>query len=400
MPAKSQAQQKFMGAELARKRAGKSTQTDMKASQLEDFASTRRKGLPKKVGSGGDYYGKGQGMPPLPPDPSLGGAPSPSPGVAGMPPAAGSAPEDKLARRRQLLMELQQIDAEIAQESQPTGESGLPLPQAPPVSPPPGGMMPGAMGAGPMPGGGGMPPGPMPPPMPGMGQAMPPDNLAPEPTLPMENAKRLAALAAPQAGASPMAQGTGEMPQPKKPTSKKPAAKKASAGKMGSKGPAKKSGAGRQRSLGRGQGVPDPGVGTYLARTTLGAPIADLPKAAKPAAAPKPAKQAAPDYTFLPSSWKEPAERSQNGYSLYGGEGIWDGWYDSDNRLVQQGNSRSTAPRAGTKPLVGFGQGELVPTQAARGGFLGQQPLGIGQAGGPAGGAMGKRAVKPMMSRR
>jgi len=39
MPAKSEKQRKFMGAELARKRAGKATQTDMTEEQLEDFAS-------------------------------------------------------------------------------------------------------------------------------------------------------------------------------------------------------------------------------------------------------------------------------------------------------------------------------------------------------------------------
>ena len=38
MPAKSEKQRKFMGAELARKRAGKKTQTGMSESQLEDFA--------------------------------------------------------------------------------------------------------------------------------------------------------------------------------------------------------------------------------------------------------------------------------------------------------------------------------------------------------------------------
>ena len=39
MPSKSEKQRKFMGAELARKRAGKKTQTDMTEDQLEDFAS-------------------------------------------------------------------------------------------------------------------------------------------------------------------------------------------------------------------------------------------------------------------------------------------------------------------------------------------------------------------------
>ena len=47
MPAKSQ--QKLMGADLARARAGKKTKTGMDEAQLEDFASTKRKGLPKKV---------------------------------------------------------------------------------------------------------------------------------------------------------------------------------------------------------------------------------------------------------------------------------------------------------------------------------------------------------------
>lgn len=49
MPSESQVQQEFMGAELARKRAGKPTRTKMTESQLEDFASTKRKGLPKRV---------------------------------------------------------------------------------------------------------------------------------------------------------------------------------------------------------------------------------------------------------------------------------------------------------------------------------------------------------------
>jgi len=49
MPATSQAQQKLMGADLARKRAGKETRTGMSEIQLKDFASTKRKGLPKKA---------------------------------------------------------------------------------------------------------------------------------------------------------------------------------------------------------------------------------------------------------------------------------------------------------------------------------------------------------------
>ena len=46
MPAKSKAQQRFMGAELARQRTGKKTKTSMTEKQLEEFASTKRKGLP------------------------------------------------------------------------------------------------------------------------------------------------------------------------------------------------------------------------------------------------------------------------------------------------------------------------------------------------------------------
>lgn len=49
MPAKSKAQQQMMGAELARKRAGKKTRTGMTEKQLEEFASTPRKGLPCKA---------------------------------------------------------------------------------------------------------------------------------------------------------------------------------------------------------------------------------------------------------------------------------------------------------------------------------------------------------------
>ena len=48
MPAKSKKQQMFMGAELARKRAGKKTKTGMSAKQLEEFASTKRNGLPTR----------------------------------------------------------------------------------------------------------------------------------------------------------------------------------------------------------------------------------------------------------------------------------------------------------------------------------------------------------------
>jgi hypothetical protein len=52
MPAKSKAQQRMMGADLARKRKGKKTRTGMSESQLEEFASTKHKGLPKRVKGG------------------------------------------------------------------------------------------------------------------------------------------------------------------------------------------------------------------------------------------------------------------------------------------------------------------------------------------------------------
>jgi hypothetical protein len=49
VPSKSQAQQKLAGADLARARAGEKTRTGMSEEQLEEFASTKRKGLPKRV---------------------------------------------------------------------------------------------------------------------------------------------------------------------------------------------------------------------------------------------------------------------------------------------------------------------------------------------------------------
>ena len=48
-PAKSKVQQQMMGAELSRKRAGKKTRTGMTEAQLEEFASTKTKHLPKRV---------------------------------------------------------------------------------------------------------------------------------------------------------------------------------------------------------------------------------------------------------------------------------------------------------------------------------------------------------------
>lgn len=48
MPSVSKRQQRFMGAELGRKRAGKKTRTGMSEKQLKEYASTKRKGLPEK----------------------------------------------------------------------------------------------------------------------------------------------------------------------------------------------------------------------------------------------------------------------------------------------------------------------------------------------------------------
>lgn len=48
MPAKSDRQRRFMGAELGRKRAGKSTQTGMTEKQLRDFAKKPVKPTRKK----------------------------------------------------------------------------------------------------------------------------------------------------------------------------------------------------------------------------------------------------------------------------------------------------------------------------------------------------------------
>lgn len=43
MPAESERQRRFMGAELARKRAGEKTRTGMTESQLRDFARKPKK---------------------------------------------------------------------------------------------------------------------------------------------------------------------------------------------------------------------------------------------------------------------------------------------------------------------------------------------------------------------
>jgi len=48
MPAKSRAQQRLMGADLARAKAGKKTRTGMDKAKLAEYASTERKGLPPR----------------------------------------------------------------------------------------------------------------------------------------------------------------------------------------------------------------------------------------------------------------------------------------------------------------------------------------------------------------
>ena len=52
MPSVSKKQQQFMGTELSRKRAGKKTKTKMTEKQLEEYAGTKRKGLPAKKKKG------------------------------------------------------------------------------------------------------------------------------------------------------------------------------------------------------------------------------------------------------------------------------------------------------------------------------------------------------------
>lgn len=49
MPAESQAQQELAGSDLARLRRGEPTRTGMTETQLKEFASTPRKGLPHYV---------------------------------------------------------------------------------------------------------------------------------------------------------------------------------------------------------------------------------------------------------------------------------------------------------------------------------------------------------------
>jgi hypothetical protein len=48
IPARSKAQRRMMGADLARAKAGKPTRTGMSLKQLKDFASTSERGLPAR----------------------------------------------------------------------------------------------------------------------------------------------------------------------------------------------------------------------------------------------------------------------------------------------------------------------------------------------------------------
>ena len=51
MPAISKRQQRFMGAELSRKRAGKRTVTGMTEAQLEEHASIKNRRIPERKGT-------------------------------------------------------------------------------------------------------------------------------------------------------------------------------------------------------------------------------------------------------------------------------------------------------------------------------------------------------------
>jgi hypothetical protein len=57
MPAKSKAQQRFMGAELESKRQGKATKTRMSERDLKEFASTSRGPLPARNHVNAKTYG-------------------------------------------------------------------------------------------------------------------------------------------------------------------------------------------------------------------------------------------------------------------------------------------------------------------------------------------------------
>lgn len=62
MPSTSEKQRRFMGAELARKRSGESTETGMSESQLSDFASKTKhaKKVAKHKKLASRVYGSGK----------------------------------------------------------------------------------------------------------------------------------------------------------------------------------------------------------------------------------------------------------------------------------------------------------------------------------------------------
>ena len=57
MPSVSRKQQRYMGMQLAKKRAGKQTDVDMSEAELEEYASTPHTGLPKRKGKKGSVPG-------------------------------------------------------------------------------------------------------------------------------------------------------------------------------------------------------------------------------------------------------------------------------------------------------------------------------------------------------
>lgn len=60
MPSTSKAQQRLMGADLARARKGEKTRTGMSEGQLEDFAATPRRGLPEHSAGGRKAKSRGR----------------------------------------------------------------------------------------------------------------------------------------------------------------------------------------------------------------------------------------------------------------------------------------------------------------------------------------------------
>ncbi len=59
MPAKTKRQQRFMGAELARRRSGKKTKTGMSEQQLREFVSKKENNMPRRRKSKGSRTKEG-----------------------------------------------------------------------------------------------------------------------------------------------------------------------------------------------------------------------------------------------------------------------------------------------------------------------------------------------------